>query len=230
MGAVLPIARRLELLQWASRHGAWIIEDDYGGEFRYGQRPIDALQSMDTDSRVIYAGSFSKALSPQLRLGYLVLPRELRRVFGEAKRLTDRHSARWEQNVLAALIEEGAYERHVRRLRRENEKRRKALLMAVEEQLAGRGQLIGTAAGLHGVLMLPALSARDEPALQAAALARGLGVYPLSPLFAEPETRTRRRPAGLILGYAGLTVPEIHEGVGILAAVIRQCLALPPTR
>ena len=230
MGAVLPITRRLELLQWASRHGAWIIEDDYGGEFRYGQRPIDALQSMDTDSRVIYAGSFSKALSPQLRLGYQVLPRELRRVFGEAKRLTDRHSARWEQNVLAALIEEGAYERHVRRLRRENEKRRKALLMAVEEQLAGRGQLIGTAAGLHGVLMLPALSARDEPALQAAALARGLGVYPLSPLFAEPETRTRRRPAGLILGYAGLTVPEIHEGVGILAAVIRQCLALPPTR
>ncbi|AMN80581.1 hypothetical protein AYR47_20715 [Pseudomonas azotoformans] len=70
MGAVLPVARRLELLSWASRHHAWIIEDDYGGEFRYGQRPIDALQSMDAEARVIYVGTFSKALSPQLRLGY----------------------------------------------------------------------------------------------------------------------------------------------------------------
>ncbi|MDR6858516.1 PLP-dependent aminotransferase family protein [Variovorax guangxiensis] len=221
MGAVLPVARRLELLQWASRHGAWIIEDDYGGEFRYGQRPIDALQSMDTDSRVIYAGTFSRALSPQLRLGYLVLPRALTRVFREAKQLTDRHSARWEQNVLAALIEEGAYERHVRRLRRENEKRRKALLIAVEEHLAGCGQLVGTAAGLHGVLLLSALRARDEPALQAAALARGIGVYPLSPLFANPGSQAHMRAAGIILGYAGLTTQEIQEGIGILAEVVR---------
>ncbi len=185
---------------------------------------------MDTDSRVIYAGSFSKALSPQFRLGYLVLPRELRRVFGEAKRLTDRHSARWEQNVLAALIEEGAYERHVRRLRRENEKRRKALLMAVEEQLAGRGQLIGTAAGLHGVLMLPALSAGTNRRCRRPRWRVGLASIHCRRCLPNLRARTRRRPAGLILGYAGLTVPEIHEGVGILAAVIRQCLALPPTR
>ncbi|ABM40165.1 transcriptional regulator, GntR family (plasmid) [Polaromonas naphthalenivorans CJ2] len=87
LGGVLPIGRRLDLLQWAARHDAWIVEDDYDGEFRYGQRPIDALQSIDTDGRVIYIGTFSKALSPQLRLGYLVLPPELVPVFRQAKRL-----------------------------------------------------------------------------------------------------------------------------------------------
>ncbi|MHC8367186.1 MocR-like pyridoxine biosynthesis transcription factor PdxR [Pseudomonas sp. ZT5P21] len=220
MGAVIPVARRLELLRWASRQRAWIIEDDYGGEFRYSQRPIDALQSMDTQARVIYVGTFSKALSPQLRLGYLVLPRELINVFREAKRLTDRHSPRWEQNVLASLIESGMYERHVRRLRRENERRRRALLDAVEQHLVGQGQLVGMAAGLHGVLLLPGFRAQDEPSLQAAALECGVGVYPLSPLFARPESTAVERPAGLILGYAGLTVQEIHEGIRLLALVI----------
>ncbi|MCU1740967.1 MULTISPECIES: PLP-dependent aminotransferase family protein [unclassified Pseudomonas] len=224
MGAVISIARRLELLRWASRQRAWIIEDDYGGEFRYGQRPIDALQSMDTDARVIYVGTFSKALSPQLRLGYLVLPRELVQVFREAKRLTDRHSARWEQNVLASLIESGTYERHVRRLRRENERRRRALLEAVEQHLAGHGQLVGMAAGLHGVLLMPALCAQDELRLQAASLERGVGVYPLSPLFAVSASAAYERPAGLILGYAGLTPQEIHEGIRILAEVIREVM------
>jgi GntR family transcriptional regulator/MocR family aminotransferase len=226
MGAVLSVARRLELLSWASRHRAWIIEDDYGGEFRYGQRPIDALQSMDAQARVIYVGTFSKALSPQLRQGYLVLPRELIHVFREAKRLTDRHSPRWEQNVLASLIESGTYERHVRRLRRENERRRRALLEAFEHHLAEHGRLVGMAAGLHGVLLLPRLRAQDEPRLQAIALERGVGVYPLSPLFAEPASAEYERPAGLILGYAGLTAPQIHEGICMLGTVIREVEAL----
>lgn len=230
MGAVLPIARRLELLRWASRHRAWIIEDDYGGEFRYGQRPIDALQSMDAEARVIYVGTFSKALSPQLRLGYLVLPSELIEVFREAKRLTDRHSARWEQNVLASLIESGTYERHVRRLRRENERRRRALLEAVELYLEGCGQLVGMAAGLHGVFLMPALRAQDEHRLQAASLERGVGVYPLSPLFADQASTAYERPAGLILGYAGLTTQAIHEGIGILGRVIRDFIGESGTR
>ncbi|MGE8066214.1 PLP-dependent aminotransferase family protein [Pseudomonas sp. NPDC089569] len=222
MGAVLPVARRLQLLDWASRHRAWIIEDDYGGEFRYGQRPIDALQSMDTDARVIYVGTFSKALSPQLRLGYLVLPRPLIGVFRQAKRLTDRHAPRWEQDVLASLIESGTYERHVRRLRRENERRRNVLLASVEQHLAGQGQLVGLSAGLHGVLLLPGLGPQDEPVLQALALERGIGVYPLSPLYANPVAVAQERAAGLILGYAGLMTQQIEEGVRVLAEVIGQ--------
>jgi GntR family transcriptional regulator/MocR family aminotransferase len=130
--------------------------------------------------------------------------------------------------VLASLIESGSYERHVRRLRRENEQRRRALLEAVDQHLAGHGQLVGMAAGLHGVLLLPALRAQDEPTLQAAALERGVGVYPLSPLFAEPLLAAHKRPAGLILGYAGLTTQEIQEGIRILAGVIRS-YHVPPT-
>lgn len=221
MGAVIPVERRLELLSWANRQRAWVIEDDYGGEFRYGQRPIDALQSMDTEGRVIYVGTFSKALSPQLRLGYLVLARELVGVFRQAKRLTDRHAPRWEHSVLASLIESGVYERHIRRLRRENERRRRALLEAVEQYLAGQGQLVGMAAGLHGVLLLAQFRPADEPRLPALALARGVGVYPLSPLFAGPESTASERTAGLILGYAGLTTQQIQEGVRILATVIQ---------
>lgn len=221
MGAVLPVARRLELLEWARRHRAWVIEDDYGGEFRYGQRPIDALQSMDTQARVIYVGTFSKALSPQLRLGYLVLPKELVHVFREAKRLTDRHSPSWEQNVLASLIESGTYERHVRRLRRDNEQRRKAMLEAFEQHLAGYGELVGMAAGLHGVLLLPRLRAEEETRVQAMALERGIGVYPLSPLYAGLTSAKMERSAALILGYAGLSAKEIHEGIAVLGGIIR---------
>lgn len=105
LGGVLPLARRQALLHWAAEQQAWIVEDDDDGEFRYGQRPIDALQAMDTEGRVIHVGTFSKTLSPQLRLGYMVLPPALVAVFVQAKRLCDRHAPRLEQRVLARLID-----------------------------------------------------------------------------------------------------------------------------
>jgi GntR family transcriptional regulator/MocR family aminotransferase len=221
LGGVLPIARRMELLQWAQRQQAWVVEDDYDGEFRYGQRPIAALQAIDTDGRVLYVGTVSKALSPQLRLGYMVLPPPLVPVFRQAKRLADRHAPVLEQRVLAALLDSGAYERHVRRMRRAHERRRAALLEAVA-QLPGGAHAAGTAAGLHVVLWLPALRPRDEAPLAAAVRQRGVGVYPVSPLFAGPPGRSR--PAGLVLGYAGLTAEQIAQGMAVLAAVLREGL------
>ncbi|WP_307657355.1 MocR-like pyridoxine biosynthesis transcription factor PdxR [Variovorax paradoxus] len=222
LGGVLPIGRRLELLRWARTHRTWVVEDDYDGEFRYGQRPIDALQSIDTEGRVIYIGTFSKALSPQLRLGYLVLPPELVPVFRQAKRLADRHAPVLEQRVLASLIDSGAYERHVRRTRREHERRRAALLDAIARHLPASATVIGAAAGLHVVLWLPFLRPQDEPALAAAVRAKGVGVYSVSPLFAKPQSRMQPRPAGLILGYASLSVGEIDQGIRVLAAVIAE--------
>lgn len=230
LGGVLPIGRRLELLAWAQRHRAWIVEDDYDGEFRYGQRPIDAMQSIDTDGRVIYIGTFSKALSPQLRLGYLVLPPELVPVFRQAKRLADRHAPMLEQRVLASLIDSGAYERHVRRTRREHERRRAALLDAVARYLPSDAQVTGAAAGLHVVLWLPFLRPQDEPALVAATRDQGVGVYPVSPLFALPQLRTQPRPAGLVLGYASLTAGQIQQGLRTLAAVIEALGSKPAGR
>ncbi|WP_159916889.1 PLP-dependent aminotransferase family protein [Pantoea sp. 18069] len=220
LGGVLPIARRQALLQWARQHNAWIVEDDYDGEFRYGQRPIDALQSIDADGRVIYIGTFSKALSPQLRLAYLVLPASLVPLFRKAKRLADRHAPVIEQRALASLIDSGAYERHVRRMRRENERRRSALLDAIRRRLPADAKVAGTAAGLHLVLWLPSLRPGHEPQLIAAARAAGVGVYAVSPLFARPQSAMPPRPAGLILGYASLTLAQIDEGMQRLADAI----------
>ncbi|SFE32006.1 PLP-dependent aminotransferase family protein [Paracidovorax konjaci] len=220
LGGVLPIGRRRALLAWAQRHDAWVIEDDYDGEFRYGQRPIDALQSIDTEGRVVYIGTFSKALSPQVRLGYLVLPAELVPVFRQAKRLADRHAPAMDQRVLASLIESGAYERHVRRTRRAHERRRQALAEAVARHLPEGTQLAGTAAGLHGVLWLPFLRPQDEAPLAQAARGQGVGVYPLSPLFVPPERHAQPRPAGLVVGYASLPVDDIAPGIRLLGRTV----------
>lgn len=220
LGGVLPIGRRRELLHWAQRHDAWIIEDDYDGEFRYGQHPIATLGSIDGDGRVIYIGTLSKALSPQLRLGYLVLPGPLIEVFRNAKRLIDRHAPALEQRALSALIDRGVYERHVRRTRREHERRRAALLEAIANALPAGVRVSGEAAGLHLVLWLPGFSPDDEMRLVAAARDQGVGVYPLSPLYATARSALPARPAGLVLGYASLTVGQIEEGIRRLGRIL----------
>jgi len=222
LGGTLPIARRQALLQWARRQRAWVIEDDYDGEFRYGQRPIDALQAMDTEGRVIYVGTFSKALSPQMRLGYLVLPHALVAACRQAKRLTDRHAPLLEQRALASLIDSGVYERHVRRIRRENERRRAALLEAITRHLPQDTRVEGAAAGLHVVVWLPSLRAQDEPRLVEAARRRGVGVHPVSGLYAAPARSRRPRPAGLVVGYASLGVEEIEVGIRALALTLSE--------
>ena len=222
LGGVLPITRRQELLHWAQNQDAWIVEDDYDGEFRYGQRPIDALQSIDNEGRVIYVGTFSKTLSPQLRIGYLVLPTELVASFRQAKRMTDRHAPVLEQRALASLIQSGAYERHVRRTRRENERRRLALLEAVANHLPKDIQVGGSAAGLHVVLWLPFLRPEEEPALVMAARQVGVGIYPVSSLFASDYSSAPPRPAGFILGYASLTVSQIQQGIQVLNEAISR--------
>ncbi|MDD0814412.1 PLP-dependent aminotransferase family protein [Curvibacter sp. HBC28] len=220
LGGVLPITRRQALLSWAQAQQAWVVEDDYDGEFRYGQRPIDALQSIDHEGRVIYVGTFSKALSPQLRLGYLVLPPALVPVFREAKRLSDRHAPVLEQRAVASLIDSGAYERHVRRVRRDNERRRSALLAAAERYLPANAQLAGLAAGLHLVLWLPDWGPQDEDHVALAARQIGVGIYPVSPLYSRPDrpmpAGVPQRAAGFILGYASLSVAQIEQGMRAL--------------
>lgn len=231
LGGVMPIARRHALLQWAARRGAYVIEDDYDGEFRYGQRPIDALQSLDGAGTVIYVGTFSKALSPQLRLGYMVLPPALVDVFRRAKRVTDRHAPTLDQLALAALIESGAYERHIRRMRREHERRRERLLQAIAQHLPPwAGAVVeGAAAGLHLILWLRGLPARHEAALIARARALGVVAYPVAPLYAAPAGQGGC--AGLVLGYASLTLAQIERGIRLLAAALGEMgQSGPPAR
>ena len=220
LGSVMSISRRQALLAWAHRHSSWIIEDDYDSEFRYGLRPVDPLQSLDTRSCVIYVGTFSKALSPQLRMGYLVLPPALVTTFRHAKQLADRHAPTLDQVVLAELIRSGTYERHLRRLKRENERRRGALVEAIARCFGSRAHVEGTDSGLHVVVWLRDIPRSAEQQTVEKAKAQGVGIWPVSPLYAEGQRYRKQRCAGFVLGYASLKEADIHKAIRLLAAAL----------
>jgi len=223
LGAFLPIGRRRALLAWAAERDAWIIEDDYDSEYRYSVRPEPTLQSLDSSGCVIHVGTFSKTLSPQLRLGYMVLPPRLVDVFCAAKRLADRHVMTGIQRALAVLLEDGSYDRHVRRIRRLQHARQAALVHALTSHLGERVEIQGAASGLHLVVWFRALAAKKEPVLVEAARQKGVRVYPVSQFF-HPAGRADAsiRPAGLVMGYALLERDQIEEGVRRLAAALRE--------
>jgi GntR family transcriptional regulator/MocR family aminotransferase len=215
-GVVMSLARRLALLEWAQRVGAYIVEDDYDSEYRYEGRPLEAVQGLDPAGRVIYMGTFSKVLFPALRLGYLVLPPPLVAPFTAAKWLTDRHTATFEQEVLAELVAAGHFERHLRRARTRNASRREALLAALQAELGERVEIMGANAGVHLLVWLRDVPPRGLGRLIRAAAEVGVGLYPVAPYYMEPPRR-----AGVILGYASLTEKEIRTGIARLASVVR---------
>jgi GntR family transcriptional regulator / MocR family aminotransferase len=222
LGSVMSARRRQELLAWAERTGAYVIEDDYDSEYRFDISPIPTLQALGGADRVIYLGTVSKTLSPTLRLGYLVVPAALHTAFSKAKRLADRHTPGLEQDALAALIESGAYERHVRRVRRRNADRRAALLAALSEKLGDQVTIVGADAGLHVVVWLNRVPQRAEETLIARAHAAGLGLYPVSPLYAPSPSASRPALAGLVIGYASLSERDIAQGVRHFAGVLED--------
>jgi GntR family transcriptional regulator/MocR family aminotransferase len=210
-GSVLSLPRRLALLEWATRAGAILLEDDYDGEFRYDSRPLECLQSLDRDDRVIYVGTASKILFPALRIGWMVLPPPLLRTFQDAKAISDTGTASLEQLAFADFIREGHLERHVRRARRRHASRREALLQVVDAELRERAVVIGTEAGVHVLLRLPGLPARMVTRLRAPGRERGVAVYPAAPFYAGQP-----REAELLLGYASLSEDEIRRGIRAL--------------
>jgi GntR family transcriptional regulator/MocR family aminotransferase len=226
LGSVLSVRRRGELLAWARRHGTHVIEDDYDSEFRFDIAPIPPLQAMDEAGRVIYLGTVSKTLAPTLRLGYLVVPPSLSEAFAKAKLLADRHASGLEQEALADLIGSGAYERHVRRVRRRNADRRAALLAALADALGGSVTVTGADAGLHIVVWLNRVPRAQEADLVARARASGLGVYPITPLYADAVADTLPAIAGLVVGYACLDEEAIRRGVRTLAEVLEGSAAV----
>jgi GntR family transcriptional regulator/MocR family aminotransferase len=216
-GVVLSLRRRLELLAWASKADAWIVEDDYDGEFRHDGRPIAALKSLDREDRVIYVGSFSKVLFPALRLGYLVVPPTLREPLRATKWLADRGCPAIEQHALAMLVESGRFERLLRRSGRLLAERRRALLEGLARHAAGLVEVEGTSAGMHVAVWLPRHRPADVAGVIAAAQAAGVGVYPIAPYFSRPPRR-----AGLLLGYSGRAARDVAEAARRLGAVLRQ--------
>jgi len=214
-GGVLSLPRRLALLEWASAREAYVFEDDYDGEFRFASHPLECLQALDRQGRVLYSGTASKVLFPALRIGWLVVPPALGDVFRAALALADTGTATLEQLAFADLIREGHLERHVRRIRTRHAARRAALLDAVSRQLGTRATVLGESAGLHVLVRFDALSGRDAPRLRAACRERGVGVYPAAHFYARPP-----RHAELLLGYGGLDERAIREGIRRLAQVL----------
>jgi len=184
-GAILPLARRVELLAWARRRNAIVVEDDYDGEFRYDGHVLESLQGLDREGRVIYVGTFSRTVFSSLRIGYLIAPKQLVDVFTAAKWLCDRQSATLEQEALAEFISSGTYERYLRRVRRRNTARRQALLDAIRTYLGDRVEVTGDGAGAH-VVLWPKKPVSDSYVTSQAAL-RGVAVYEVSPYFFPPR-------------------------------------------
>jgi len=215
MGTTMSATRRLLLLNWATRSGTWIIEDDYDSEYRFGSRPISSLQGLDTDGRVIYIGTFSKVLFPALRLGYVVVPKDLVAAYFAARDAADVFSSTLYQAALTDFIQEGPFARHIRRMRMLYIDRRKALVNALQIQMGDMTELIGAEAGMHLVALLP--PGTDDVEVSRKAAQKGISVMPLSSCYL-----TTPRRGGLILGYGGVSARQIHDGISKLRMCVEK--------
>jgi GntR family transcriptional regulator / MocR family aminotransferase len=210
LGMTLSLKRRLAILDWAKQANAYILEDDYDGEYRFDGRPIASLQGLDDHDSVIYIGTFSKVLFPSLRLGYLIVPPSLIDAFLTMRRSIDVNLPHLEQSVLAEFIAEGHFTRHIRRMRTLYAERRAALLETARELPL---ELYAPHTGMHLIGWLP--SGVDDQAITEDAHEHQVGVLPVSLLAIEPMSR-----GGLILGYAALNPQAMKEGVRRLSHVL----------
>jgi GntR family transcriptional regulator/MocR family aminotransferase len=217
LGMIMTLPRRMALLDWARRAGAWVVEDDYNSEFRYGGPPLPSLQGVDVTQRVIYMGTFSKTLLPALRIGYLVIPPDLVRLFSIARRALDLHRPLLEQAVLAEFIAEGHYARHLRRMRLLYERRQRALVSAVSDELRGIVEIAPADAGMHLIGWLPPGTSDRQAAEHA--LRHDCVMRPLSWFTLEHCLRP-----GLVLGYAAFSEDEIGNGVRRLGVALRESI------
>jgi GntR family transcriptional regulator/MocR family aminotransferase len=213
LGATMSASRRFQLLNWAQSAGAWIIEDDYDSEYRYGCMPIASLQGLDTNSRVIYIGTFSKVLFPSLRMGYIVMPPDLVDRFTTVRYGMDIGPPRFHQAVLADFMNEGHFARHIRRMRQLYGERRTALVDSLREEFGPELQVLGAQAGMQLAVMLPK-GFRDVEIAHRAAREK-LWLLPLSPAYLGKTARQ-----GFVLGFGGTPATEMSAEVRRLRSIL----------
>jgi GntR family transcriptional regulator / MocR family aminotransferase len=202
LGTPMSLARRTALLAWAERHDAVVVEDDYDSEYRFSDRPLQPLQSIDRGGRVVYVGSFSKTMLPMLRVGFLVAPVSLRSVLVTAKQLADWHGDVVTQGALAQFIDEGLLARHIRKATRRYAARHELIVSTLTRDF-GWLELVPSAAGLH----LCARASGDIGEVVARARAAGVGVQALADFCGgQPQH-------GLVIGYGGIPLERIGEGL-----------------
>lgn len=219
LGMVLPLARRLELLEWSGVNERLIIEDDYDSEFRFQGRPLPALMSLQSDGRVLYMGSFSKVLFPGLRLGFVVLPEHLLKAVRTTYATTGVRTSLMLQPVLARFIADGHFATHIRRMRRLYAKRQRALIAAVQHHANDLLEVSPSPAGMNLIATFCADLARKVTDLDAAKRAErsGVSVRPLSSYYAKSP-----RQQGFVLGYAGFDEPSIESAARKLTQALKK--------
>jgi GntR family transcriptional regulator/MocR family aminotransferase len=217
LGVTMSLTRRLNLLEWARERDAFIIEDDYNSEYRYGGRPLASLQGLDRDGRVIYLGTFSKTIFPALRLGYLVVPTDLIEVFAAARALADLHSPSLDQATLAEFIAERHFARHIRRMRGIYEDRQQILVEEARMNLKGMLEVAPAEAGMHLIGWLP--PGIDDRDVSRRAAEANLKIAPVSDYCLNQKLR-----GGLLLGYTAFNERQIKLGVKKLARVLNEII------
>jgi GntR family transcriptional regulator/MocR family aminotransferase len=215
-GVVLAAARRHALVDWARQTGGFIIEDDYDSEFRYDREPVGVLQGLAPD-RVFTIGTASKALAPAVRLGWVLAPPSMAGAVAAEKLISDRGSSALDQLALAALLESGRYDRHLRRMRTVYARRRSALIDALARH-APAITLTGLAAGFHAVAHLPAAS--SERAVVETARERRVGLYELGAFRANAVNAVTAAPQ-LVLGFGNTSERAIEPGIAAVADLLR---------
>ncbi|WMJ77485.1 MULTISPECIES: MocR-like pyridoxine biosynthesis transcription factor PdxR [unclassified Sedimentibacter] len=212
MGVVMPIHKRIKLLNWAQEHDNIIIEDDYDSEFRYNGRPIPALQSIDEYERVVYIGTFSKALSPGLRMAYIILPSWMLSKYRERFIGYQCTVPMIDQKIIARFMEDGHWEKHMRRICLSQKKKHDILIHAIKDSIGNKVRIHGYQAGLH--ILLEFLDGQQEEELVQKALDHKIKVCPVSPFWLNKKNY---RNNALILGYGMISEDDIPRAVEILS-------------
>lgn len=214
-GSILSMPRRLALLDCARRQNGWIVEDDFGGEFRHGEPATKTLYSLDRGARVVYVGSFSRTLFPAMRLGYILMPRALRKDFVAAKSLSDFGVSPYEQEALAEFISSGGYSRHIRLCASMLADRRRRLRDALEGPRFSGMTVAGRNAGMHLIGWLDNISEDGVRNIVDAAASEGVAVPTIAPFY----LRQVRKQA-LVLGFGCLHAAEIPAAAAILGRAL----------
>lgn len=213
LGMVMPIAKRMKLLQWAEENGSLIIEDDYDGEFRYHGRPIPSLQGLDAHGNVVYIGTFSKSLMPAIRMSYMVLPERLLNMYHKNLLMNDQTASKLHQNTLQLFMESGEWERHIRRMKKVYQKKHDVLLQTIKNVMQGNVTITGQDAGLHIVMKVH--SRIPVEGLVKIAEESGVKVYSTANDWCSCP---KEYPSLILLGFGGLSLQEIVQGIERLHA------------
>ncbi|MCK8145587.1 aminotransferase-like domain-containing protein [Citrobacter sedlakii] len=213
-GAVLSVSRRLSLITQAARKNAWLIEDDYDGDFRHSGGPIASMQGLTEDAPVFYIGSFSKTMFPSLKLGYVVFPANVMKQASTVLNEIMRSGQQLQQLALADFMKSGEFGRHLGRMRRLYRERQRILRQALTEHFSPE-QVLGGKSGMHLTLLLA--PGTDDKKIVSLARQHGLGVQAFSSYSVSNDAA-----AGLVIGYGNSPAEVIPEAVSVLAALSRQ--------